>query len=273
MNDPVSRSLGLDRAAGGTPLTDRSDRGRAALQEETGALGATLPPRNRLLRALPRAEQDRMSPHLETLSLTSRDLLFDAEKPISHVYFPETVVVSLVSTLREGGTVEVGTVGREGMAGLPVFLANDVSSVRAIAQVPGMAQRLGADVFTELARAGSELHRLMLRYTQLFLTQVAQTAACNGAHVVERRCARWILMTRDRVDGDELEITQEFLAFMLGVRRAGVSVAVNALQSAGLIKTTRGRIRVVDRKALESASCECYGIVRAHHERVFGSAG
>ena len=226
------------------------------------------PMRNRLLAALPPEELARMRPELELVRLDQRALLFEPEAPIRHVYFPETAVVSLISRLVDGGSVEVGTAGCEGMAGLSVFLAGETSSVQAIAQIPGVAARMETEAFARLARAPGALHALLLRYAQAFLTQVAQTAACNGAHLVEERCARWLLMTHDRVDGDEFPLTHEFLAFMLGVRRAGVTVAMNSLQDARLVSYTRGRVRVVDRGGLEGASCECYHVVRAHFERL-----
>ena len=222
--------------------------------------------RNRLLGALPDDELARLAPHLERVPLVQRKVLFEANAPISHVYFPETAVVSLVSLMRDGATVEVGTAGCEGMAGLSAFLAHDVSSVQAFIQVGGEGWRMDAATFVQFAAVPSALHRLLLRYTQAFLTQVAQTAACNGAHLVVQRCARWLLMTHDRVEGDVFSLTHEFLAFMLGVRRAGVTVAMRALQDAGLVGYTRGQVWIVDRAGLERASCECYEVVRVHFE-------
>jgi CRP-like cAMP-binding protein len=226
------------------------------------------PLRNRLLAALPASDLARLRPHLELVELQQRELLYDPETSIRHVYFPETAVVSLVSMLRDGGTVEVGTAGREGMAGLPVFLGDDTSTLQAFAQIAGLTVRMEKEAFLRLAGERGELQRTLLRYTQAFLTQVAQTAACNGAHLVEERCARWLLMTHDRVDGDSFELTHEFLAFMLGVRRAGVSVAMRTLQNDGLVRYNRGRVTIVDRHGLEGASCECYEVVRAHFDRL-----
>lgn len=226
------------------------------------------PPRNVLLAALPSDEMARIQPHLEMVRLEQREPLFEPETPIRHVYFPETAVVSLVSTLARRGAVEVGTVGYEGMAGLSAFLADDTSSLRAFAQIPGVAGRMEVATFMRLAQAPGALHSMLLRYTQAFLTQVAQTGACNAAHLVEERCARWLLMTHDRVDGDEFSLTHEFLAFMLGVRRAGVTVAMRTLQDAGLVSCSRGRIAIADREGLERASCECYRVVRAHFDRL-----
>jgi len=226
------------------------------------------PIRNRLLAALPASELALLTPYLERVSLEQRAQLFAPEQPIAHVYFPDTAVISLVSRLEDGRSVEVGTAGSEGMAGLSLFLAEDTSSFEAFAQIPGIAHRMDAKEFVRLAATSEALHRMLLRYTQAFLTQVAQTAACNGAHLVEERCARWLLMTSDRVDGDEFALTHEFLAFMLGVRRAGVTVTMRALQDAGIIAYGRGRIGIVDRAALEAVSCACYRVVRDHFERL-----
>ena len=234
----------------------------------TEAIEPDRPLRNRLLTALPAEVLAQVRPHLEMVRMAQRDRLFEPEVPIRYVYFPETAVVSLVSSLRHGGTVEVGTAGHEGMAGLPAFLGDDTSSVLAFVQIPGIIGRMNTETFLQFAAVPGPLHKMILRYTQAFLTQVAQTAACNGAHLVDQRCARWLLMTHDRVDGDEFPLTHEFLAFMLGVRRAGVTVAMRGLQDAKLIRYTRGRIGIVDRPGLEAASCECYAVVRAHFERL-----
>lgn len=223
---------------------------------------------NRLLRALPPDEYDRIQAHLEPAVIAERGVLFETDEPITHVYFPETMVVSLVSILEDGSTVEIGTTGYEGLAGLPLFLGSRSSSVRAFVQVPGTGQRMTAESFTSLSGAPGAFHQLLLRYTHAFLTQVAQTAVCNARHLVEERCARWLLMTHDRVAGDEFNLTHEFIAFMLGVRRAGVNVAMRSLQDSGVVRYTRGRVLVVDRAGLERASCECYRVVRSHSERL-----
>ena len=238
----------------------------------TPALGTTSQISNRLLAALPADELARLRSHLDSVRIDQRDVLFDVEQRIPYVYFPEQGVVSLVSIFDDGGTIEVGTVGSEGIAGLPVFLGEESSTVRAVIQIPGTATRMEAELFVRLAAAPGVLHHLLLRYTQAFMTQVAQTAACNAAHLVEQRCARWLLMTHDRVGDEEFPLTHEFLAFMLGVRRAGVTVAMQALQEAGLIHYTRGHVGIVDREGLERASCECYRVVRAHFERLLPKA-
>ena len=230
--------------------------------------GTDGPPRNRLLAALPSEELEQVRPHLERVYLEQRDVLYDPEIPIDYVYFPETAIISLVSNMSDGGTVEVGTAGCEGMAGLSVFLAGETSSIQAFAQIPGEATRMKTGAFLTLAGPAGEFHRILLRYTQAFLTQVAQTAACNGAHLVEERCARWLLMTHDRVKGDDFPLTHEFLAFMLGVRRAGVTVVMRGLQDRELVRYSRGKVRIIDRPGLETMSCECYAVVRAHFERL-----
>jgi CRP-like cAMP-binding protein len=235
----------------------------------TAKYALALPQRNRLLGALPRAELTALLPHLELVQLENQDTFLEPAGPIDFVFFPETAVVSFVSTFDNGGTVEVGTAGCEGMVGLPVFLGEPISTVRWFTQIPGTASRMDAATFARLAAAPGTLHRMMLRYTQTVLTQVSQTAACNAAHLVEERCARWLLMTHDRVEGDEFPLTHEFLAFMLNVRRAGVTLAMRALQDAGVVHCTRGRVKVVDRAGLERASCECYHVVRAHFARLF----
>ena len=225
-------------------------------------------PLNRLLRALPENEYERIQEHLEEVQVEQRQVLYDPNEPIRYVYFPETMVVSLVTVLEDGGTVEIGTTGYEGMAGLPLFLGDGTSAVQAFAQIPGRAFRMEAATFLKLAATPSEFHQVLLRYTHAFLNQVAQTAACNAKHFVDERCARWLLMTHDRVADNEFPLTHEFLAFMLGVRRAGVSVAMRALQDEGVVRYTRGRVRVIDREGLERISCECYRLVRAHSERL-----
>jgi len=223
---------------------------------------------NRLIASLPDDEIALVRASLERVELSQRDVLYEPGDPIRHVFFPETAVISLMNNFSNGGTIEIGTIGREGMAGLPAFLSGETSTARAVAQLPGLAYRLEANALREIARPGRSLHTLLMRYTHAFLAQVAQTAACNSAHLVDERCARWLLTTSDRVDGDDFPLTHEFLAFMLGVRRSGVTVAMRTLKDAGLVKYTRGRVTIVDRDKLRSSSCECYGVVSAAFESV-----
>ena len=225
---------------------------------------------NKLLKALPSEEYGWLRPHFEPVELTLKMVLAEPGEPFRHVYFIESGVVSVVNTVGEG-TVEVGTIGNEGMAGLSVFLDADAATSKTFVQVPGHAKRINAEIFATQADERRGLRQILHRYTHAFLTQVAQTASCNRMHEVQERCARWLLMTHDRVEGsDSFPLTHEFLSFMLGVRRAGVTVAAGALQKAGLIRYTRGKITVLDRQGLEEASCECYGIVRAHFQRLIG---
>lgn len=233
--------------------------------------GTPNPIENRLLASLPEEEYERLLPYLETVSLTHKQVVYAPNEPIEYVYFPKNCVISLVIFMEHGSAVEVGTVGNEGMAGIPVFLGADSIPSDAFCQIPGDALRMRADVFKNTVTPGSPLHYLLQRYTQTVLNQIAQTAACNSVHVIEKRCCRWLLMTHDRVGRDEFPLTQEYLSDMLGVRRASVSAVAASLQKAGLIRYSRGRIEIIDRKGLESAACECYRIVKAEFDRLLGS--
>ncbi len=223
--------------------------------------------RNRLLGALRAEDLDRILPSLESVPLVDGMPIYEPNKPISHVYFPISGVVSLVSEMREG-TVEVGAIGREGMTGLPLVLHASTMPSRAFVQVPGHAYRiLGADLVAIL-RSAPRMERLVYRYILALFDQAAQHAACNRLHALEERCARWLLMTHDRVDGDVLPLKQQFLAEMLGVHRPAVTIAAGALQKAGVIRYTRGKVTVLDRAALEDASCKCYGIITRRAEEL-----
>lgn len=225
--------------------------------------------RNRLLAALPRDDVATLTPHLEPVSLAIGQILAEPGAVLAHVYFPETAILSVINRMADGAAVEVGTVGNEGLVGLAALLEADASESQTLAQIPGTALRLPAAVLVAAVEARPALRRLVHRYTQAYLTQVAQGAACNRLHGIEARCARWLLMTHDRVGGaDVFPLTQEFLAIMLGVRRSGVTLAAGALQDAGLIRYRRGGIRVLDRAGLEAAACECYGVVRRQFDRL-----
>jgi CRP-like cAMP-binding protein len=226
------------------------------------------PPDNRLLAALPTREYKRLQPHLEHIALELRQLLFEVDVPIEHVYFPENIVVSILAVMPDGSAVEVATAGREGMVGLPVFLGSDRMTAQAFVQVPGHAWRMSAAALREHSRRSPGLRALLERYTQALFTQVSQGSACNRLHPLEERCARWLLMTQDRVGSGEFPLTQQFLSQMLGVRRAGVSEAASTLQREGFIRYNRGRVVIEDRKGLEAAACECYGIIRAEFDRL-----
>jgi CRP-like cAMP-binding protein len=194
--------------------------------------------------------------------------LYEPYAPIERVYFPEDGVGSLLTRLDDGVETEVATVGREGMVGLPVFFGVESVPGRAIWQVPGEALVLQAKVLRSETRQSEALNDALRSYAQGLFTQISQSASCNRRHEIKQRCSRWLLMTHDRVNGDEFELTHEFLSKMLGVRRAGVSVAAGLLQKAGLIKYSRGRITIIDREGLEATSCECYRIVREEFDRL-----
>jgi CRP-like cAMP-binding protein len=227
------------------------------------------PKRNHLLTLLPEDELNALLPDLERVELEVRDLVYDVNVPIEYVYFPEDGVVSMVGLMSDGAAVEVATVGNEGMLGLPAFLGADSMLGQAFSQVAGVAFRLRTDVFRRAA-GGGRFQQLMHRYTQAIFTQVAQNAACNRLHLTEERFARWLLMTHDRVARDEFQLTQDFLSQMLGVRRATVSQIAAQAQKDGVIEYSRGRMRIVDRNALEAATCECYAIIRTEFERLLG---
>ncbi len=227
-------------------------------------------PKNRLLAALPADDFRRLAPHLKTIKIRTRQVLQKQGEPLRHVYFPNGGVVSITSILLDGRTVEVATVGDEGMLGIEAFLSDDVVAPgETLMQVPDTdAEMLGVDDFrSEIAKHGA-LHDLMGHYTQVVIAQMMQSTACNALHAVQQRCARWLLMTHDRMHNQDFNLSHEFLAVMLGVQRPTVSVVAGTLQEAGLIRYTRGRVTVRDRKGLERASCECYPIIRAHFDRL-----
>jgi CRP-like cAMP-binding protein len=225
---------------------------------------------NRLLAALPEQEYERLLPRLETVPTGLKETLLEPGRPIPYVYFPRCGVFSVLITMEDGHAIEVGTVGHEGMVGLPVFLGADRSPAKVFCQVVGEADRMEAGAFREEAGWGGALHDLMRRYTQAVLNQIAQSVACNHLHSVEERMCRWLLMTHDRVGGDEFPMTHEFLSQMLGVRRASVTIVAGIFQKAGLIAYHRGTISILDRAGLEAASCECYHVVRREFDRLLG---
>jgi CRP-like cAMP-binding protein len=223
---------------------------------------------NRLLSALPAREYKRLQPHLKPVELEFKQVAFNANVPIEYVYFPENCVISVLGLMPDGSAIEVATVGREGMTGLPVFLGAGQMPAQAFTQVPGRALRMSAAVLREQSQRLEGLHRLLEHYTQALFTQISQGAACNRLHALEERCARWLLMTHDRVGSDSFPLTQQFLSQMLGVRRAGVSEAASVLQREGLLRYNRGQLTVLDRPGLEAATCECYGIIRSEFDRL-----
>jgi CRP-like cAMP-binding protein len=225
---------------------------------------------NRLLADLPRDEYDRVRAHLQKVSLPLKDILYEANGPIPHVFFPLHGVVSLVILMDGDVSLEVGTIGNEGMVGTPVFLGSGSSPTRAISQVPGEALRMETKVFQEEMRRGGSLYGLVQRYTQAMINQISQSTVCNHRHSVRKRMCRWLLLSHDRVGVDEFPLTHEFLAQMLGVRRPTVTAVAGTLQKAGLIRYHRGELTVLDRKGLEAASCECYEVVAKELHRLLG---
>jgi CRP-like cAMP-binding protein len=228
---------------------------------------------NRILNALTRAEYERLSVHLEPVNLSAGEVLCHPDQPITHVYFPNRGTVSLVSVFEDGKSVEVGMVGNEGMFGVCVFLGSISTPLEAVVQLPGDGLRMRASALKQEFNKGGQLQDLLLRYTQAFITQVAQTAACNGTHPTEGRLVRWLLMCQDRAHSKDLNLTQEFIAQMLGMRRAGITEAAGQLKASGLIEYSRGHITILDREGLEAMSCECYQIVRKEFARLVGGNG
>lgn len=225
--------------------------------------------RNRLLATLDPADLAALTEGSSLKPLMPADVLHRPGQRVERVYFPLSGAVSLVSLSTEGTMVEAATIGREGTTGVPVFLAGNLGPLQVIAQVPGEAVAVSADAFRRQLAPGSGLDDAMRRYTQAQMAQTAQTALCNRLHGLEQRAARWLLQTLDRVDGSDVALTHEFLSIMLGVQRPTVTLAVGALQTAGLVRQGRGHIEVLDRAGLEAASCECYRIITDEYERLF----
>lgn len=224
---------------------------------------------NVLLRQLTRSDRVRLERHFKEEALEFKQPLFEQGKPVDRVYFIESGVLSIVTDLADGETVEAGTVGNEGFAGLPAVLGTTHSPNRVFCQIPGRARVVAARVIEDERVQSTAWFSVLLRYVSFMIAMVSQTAACNRMHNVDARMSRWMLMTHDRVGIDDFPLTQEFLAMMLGVARPTVNVAGATLQRAGFIKYTRGRITILDRKGLESASCECYSKIRQELEITF----
>ena len=228
------------------------------------------PVSNLLLAALPAEVMAALRPKLSRVVLTSRQVIYTPDVRIEAVYFMETGMMSLVDTLENGMRAEVGVIGREGMVGTPLLAGVDTSFVEATVQLPGTALRMGmADFVTEIDE-NAALRRILLRYNEALQAQIMQTAACNANHDLEQRLTRWLLMAHDRSESDELALTQEFMALMLGVHRPSITVTAGILQRAGLIRYASGRVIVLDRPSLEAASCECYRAVQNRFAAVLG---
>jgi CRP-like cAMP-binding protein len=225
---------------------------------------------NRLLGALPAEEFERIRPHLGPISFSLGEVVYESGEHLDYVYFPTSAIISLLYTMENGATAEMGLAGNEGLIGIALFMGGDTMPNRAIVQSAGGAFRMKAKlVQDEFARSGKFQH-LLLRYTQALITQISQTAVCNRLHTVEQQLCRWFLLSHDRVRADELVMTQELIANMLGVRREGVTVAAGRLQDIGAISYVRGIITVLDRQKLEETVCECYQVVKDEFDRLLG---
>jgi CRP-like cAMP-binding protein len=245
------------------PLPASSAFQRSPLFSGTRALS-----RNRLLAALPESEYAQLAPLFRREQLEIRQVIADYDKSIERVYFPETCVVSLVGAMRDGAAVETASIGNEGFVGHPIFLGADRMSGQAFCQAPGEAVSLSVDEFRQVLARGGRFPVLLGRYVQALFTFVSQSSACNRIHAQRERCARWLLLTHDRVGANDFPLPQLSLAQMLGVRRASVMEAASALQRMGYIVYAHGRITIRDRHGLESAACECYRIIRRELDRL-----
>ena len=226
------------------------------------------PKQNHLLAALPPVEWTRWLPALEAIDMPLGQVLYEPGVTLDYVYFPATAIVSLLYVMENGASAEIAVVGNEGLVGISLFMGGESTPSRAVVQSAGQGFRLEAQrIKDEFSRAGPAMH-VMLRYTQALITQMAQTAVCNRHHSLDQQLCRWLLLSLDRLQGNELVMTQELIANMLGVRREGVTEGALKLQRAGLIRYARGRISVLDRPGLEKRACECYGVVKKEYDRL-----
>ena len=226
------------------------------------------PMQNHLLAALAPEVWRRWEPLLEAVEMKLGQVVYESGSTLGHVYFPTNCIVSLLSVMENGASAEIAVVGKEGLVGVSLFMGGGSTPSRAVVQSAGHAFRLNAEALkSEFNRAGPVLH-LLLRYTQALITQMAQTAACNRHHTLDQQLCRWLLLSLDRLDGDELVMTQELIANMLGVRREGVTEGALKLQKRGVIRYARGRITVLDRQGLEECTCECYAVVKKEYDRL-----
>ncbi len=226
---------------------------------------------NRLLAALPANDYERLIPHLKLVSLPTRQVIYEPGEPITQVYFPQNAVVSIVTIMEDGSTVEIGIVSNEGMVGIPVILGGNTTTTKAFVQVAGAGMQMDADVLRTEFNRGGAIQKLLLRYVRAVYTELTQSCACNRLHTLEERLARWLLTVSDRFESDDFPLTQEFIAQMLGVRRSGVTVAASTLSRAGMIRYQRGQISILNREDLEATSCECYRVIQKEFTRLLGN--
>ncbi|NRO98694.1 helix-turn-helix domain-containing protein [Paraburkholderia sp. NMBU_R16] len=223
---------------------------------------------NQLLAVLPEAEWARLAPHLVDVDMPLGQVIYESGGQLEHVYFPTTSIVSLLYVMEDGASAEIAIVGKEGIVGIAIFMGGETTPSRAIVQSAGHAYRLSARILKDEFSRGGPVQRLLLRYTQALITQMAQTAVCNRHHSIDQQLCRWLLLSIDRLSSNELKMTQELIANMLGVRRSGVTEAALKLQSAGLIRYSHGHIEVLDRPGLERHVCECYAVVKREFDRL-----
>ncbi|MCC7327865.1 MAG: Crp/Fnr family transcriptional regulator [Burkholderiales bacterium] len=250
------------RGIGKAPPLPLADRAHIAAPVDPS------PHQNHLLDALPARDYERIASHLELVPLKLGDVLYESGARLRYVYFPTTSIISLLYVMEDGASAEIAIVGNEGILGISLFMGGDTTPSRAVVQSAGHGFRLKADLLkAEFGRFGPTMH-LLLRYTQALITQMAQTAVCNRHHSIDQQLCRWLLLSLDRLGSNELTMTQELIANMLGVRREGVTEAAGKLQAAGLIRYGRGRISVLDRPGLEARCCECYQVVKTEFDRL-----
>jgi CRP-like cAMP-binding protein len=234
-------------------------------------LADATPRQNHLLDALPEPEFQRLAPHLELVKMPLGEALYESGGKLQYVYVPTTCIVSLLYVMEDGASAEIAVVGNEGILGISLFMGGDTTPSRAVVQSAGFGYRLKAQLLKDEFNRAGPLLRLLLRYTQALITQMAQTAVCNRHHSVEQQLCRWLLLSLDRLSSDELTMTQELIADMLGVRREGVTESAGKLQRAGLIIYSRGHIKVLNRPGLEKRVCECYQVVKTEFDRLLPS--
>lgn len=267
-NIPTNVASNSEADLKGPPLCSKTTR-LTSFIEGKQTLPTPAPPGNRLLARLPHNEFQRLRPHLQLVPLKFKRVLYEVRSPIDFAYFVNRGVVSALAVMEDGRVVEVATIGNEGVVALPAFLGVKTSPHKIIVQVPGDALRIKTGTLREEVDRKGPLGRLLVLYHTAFLTQISQSVACNGLHTVQQRCCRWLLMTHDRVDSDDILLTHEFLAVMLGVRGASVTEVLKSLQDDDLIRYSRGKITVLNREGLEATSCECYRTVKEEYARLF----
>jgi CRP-like cAMP-binding protein len=228
------------------------------------------PERNQILRALPAAERERLYPHLQRVPMPLGAVIYESGARLRHIYFPTDSIVSLLYVLKDGASAEIAVVGNDGAVGVSLFMGGESTPSRAVVQSAGSAFRLSRTRLKEEFERHGSLLTVLLRYTQSLITQMAQTAVCNRHHALDQQLCRWMLLSLDRLDSNELNMTQELIANMLGVRREGVTEAAGRLQKLGVIRYSRGKITVLDRPQLENLSCECYSVVKQESDRLRG---